>query len=87
MSLNATIDTRSPTITLTTAAAVTTDRSLRQLEQLADDRTVDVLLQRFLARRRAVRRARRELAAEQARREHDQLVQRTLLGSGLIHLR
>ena len=87
MTMHATLDTRSPTTTLTTTAALTTDRSLCQLEQIADDRTVDVLLQRFLARRRAVRQARRELAAEQARGEHDQLVQRSLLASGLIHLR
>ena len=59
MTMHATLDTRSPTTTLTTTAALTTDRSLRQLEQIADDRTVDVLLERFLARSRAVRQARR----------------------------
>lgn len=71
---------RSPT-------TVTTERTLRRLEQLADDRAVDALLRSFLARRRAVRQARSEQAALRARREHEQLVQRTLLDAGLAHLR
>lgn len=55
--------------------------------QTVDEQTVEALLQSFLARRRAVRQARRELAAEQAHREHELLVQRTVLGAGLTHLR
>lgn len=63
------------------------DTSLRRLEQVADEDAVDTLLKGFLARRRAVREARRQLAIQQARHEHELLRQRALLGSGLVHLR
>ena len=82
MSMHATIDTRSPTVPLHT-----TTTTLEQLVQTGDEHTVEALLQSFLARRRAVRQARREQVAEQARREHELLMQRTVLGAGLTHLR
>lgn len=84
MSMHATVDTRSPTLPLHSTSAT---RTLDQLMQTVDEQTVEALLQSFLARRRAVRQARRELAAEQAHREHELLVQRTVLGAGLTHLR
>ncbi|ASK66924.1 hypothetical protein CFK39_15165 [Brachybacterium avium] len=90
MSPRTALETRSPTVTRTTATAfepTIADRSLRRLEHAGDDHAVDALLRRFLARRRAVRQARRELAARQARHEHELLTQRALLGTGLSHLR
>lgn len=84
MSMHATVDTRSPTMTLTSASTI---RAVDQLVQTADEHTVEALLQVFLTRRRAVRQARREEAAEQARREHELLMQHALLGAGLTHLR
>ena len=70
-----------------TTTAATTERTLRRLEQLADDRAFESQLQSFLARRRAVRQARLEQAAEAARHEHELLVQSALLEAGLTHLR
>ncbi|ATG52227.1 hypothetical protein CFK38_12350 [Brachybacterium vulturis] len=92
MSLHATFETLDQNTTSTTATGTTfdptiADRSLRQLEQVTDEHAVDALLRDFLVRRRAVRQARRELAAQQARQEHELLVQRALLGTGLAHLR
>ncbi|MGO1226493.1 MULTISPECIES: hypothetical protein [unclassified Brachybacterium] len=102
MSLHTTLDTRSPTTihttdtsenttspidTLTRRESSRADTSLRRLEQVADEDAVDTLLKGFLARRRAVREARRQQAAQQARHEHELLVQRALLGTGLSHLR
>ena len=72
---------------LTPREASRADTSLRQLEQVADADAVDLLLKGFLARRRVVRQARRRLAAQQARHEHELLVPRALLGTGLSHLR
>lgn len=89
MSLHATLDTRSPTTSTSTSTLdeAVTDRSLRQLEQVTDEFAVETRMRSFLARRRAVRQARREQAAAQARHEHELLVQRALHGSGLAHLR
>lgn len=102
MSTHVTLDARSPTTspaTETTEVTTSTldtlashessraDTSLRRLEQVADETAVDALLRSFLARRRAVRQARREQAIRQARHEHELLVQRALLGTGLSHLR
>lgn len=70
-----------------TTTTATAERALRRLEQLTDDRAVDTLLTSFLARRRAMRKARHEQAAKRARQEHEQLVQRALLTAGLAHLR
>lgn len=86
MSVHATVDTRSPT-TIADTDTHTTDHTLRRLEQVTDEYAVDALLQSFLARRRAVRQACREQAAEQVRREHELLVHRTVLAAGLTHLR
>lgn len=63
------------------------DTALGRLERLPDEVAVDSLLTSFLARRRAVRRARREIAVRQARHEHEMFMQRALLGTGLAHLR
>lgn len=63
------------------------DTALSRLERLPDEVAVDSLLTSFLARRRAVRRARREIAIQQARHEHELLMQRALLGTCLAHLR
>lgn len=83
--------THPPTPTITDTALVRetrrADSALSRLDQLADESTVDSLLTRVLARRRAVRRARRLLAVEQARQEHELQMQRALLGTGLAHLR
>lgn len=103
MSVHLTLDTRSPTTTtrtirtsedttstidtLTSRESSRADTSLSRLEQVADDHAVDALLRGFLARRRAVRQARREQAIQQARHEHELLTQRALLGTGLSHLR
>lgn len=93
MSTRTLLDTRSPTTTTTPAdEPVLTEGGLRRLAQLADelavdDRDIDALLRELLTRRRAVRQALREQAAAQARREHEELVQRALLGTGLAHLR
>lgn len=70
----------------TSTSTVLTERALHQLEQAADEHTVDTVLRSVLARRRAVRDARREHAAAQARREHELFMQRTLLRAGLVHL-
>ena len=75
------------TSTSTSTSSVLTERTLHQLEQAADEHTVDTVLRSVLARRRAVRDARREHAAAQARREHELFMQRTLLRTGLVHLR
>jgi hypothetical protein len=83
VSQRTTLDTRSPT----TSTSTSTDRTLWALAQVTDERTVETLLQGFLTRRRAVRRARREQAAAQARHEHEMLVQRAMIGSGLANLR
>lgn len=77
----------SPIDTITRRESSRADTSLRRLEQVADEDAVDTLLKGFLARHRAVREARRQQAAQQARHEHELLVQRALLGTGLAHLR
>lgn len=72
---------------LTAQESSRADAGLRRLEQVADEAAVETLLAGFLARRRAVRQARREQAVRQARHEHELHVQRALLGTGLTHLR
>lgn len=74
--------------TLTSPTPVTsTNTALQRLDRFADEAAVDSLLTSFLARRRALRRARQQHAVQQARHEHEMLQQRALLGAGLIHLR
>ena len=63
------------------------DASLHRLAQCVDESAVESVLRSILARRRAVRQARREQASRQARHENELHVQRALLGSGLSHLR
>lgn len=64
-----------------------TSTVLDRLDRFTDDAAVDSLLRSFLARRRALRQARRQLALEQVRHEHELLMQRALLSTGLAHLR
>lgn len=78
--------------TLTSPASLTsTDPVVHRIDrfadEVADEVAVETLLAKHLARRRALRRARRELAVQQARQEHELLIQRTLFGAGLTHLR
>lgn len=73
--------------TLTHQESSPADAGLRRLEQFADEAAVETLLTSFLARRRAMRQARREQAVRQARHEHEVQMQQALLGTGLTHLR
>ena len=72
---------------LRTPQHTTAERTLRRLEQLSDDHALDALLRSVLARRRAVRQARREQAIDAARHEHELVGQGALLQAGLAHLR
>ncbi|WP_394214722.1 hypothetical protein [Brachybacterium vulturis] len=83
----ATASTRAARDTVASRGSSGADTGLRRLEQLSDADALETALTRFLARRRAVRRARRELAVRQARQEHELLMQQALLGTGLSHLR
>ncbi|HEX7352762.1 hypothetical protein [Brachybacterium sp.] len=81
---------RAPAVmtTLTSPTPLTSTASvLHRLDRFPDEVAVDTLLTSFLARRRALRRARKELAVQQARQEHEMLHQHALLGAGLTHLR
>ncbi len=74
--------------TLTAPTPLTSiDSEVDRLDRLTDEIAVDTLLTSILTRRRALRRARRQLAAEQARQEYERFLERTLLGAGVSHLR
>jgi len=83
MSTRTTVDPRSPTTTVLEAR----QSASAGVSPQADQRALDAQLRAHLARRRAVRLARREAAAAQARLENERAMQRALLGAGLAQLR
>lgn len=100
MSPHAVVDSRDDLGSTTTSSDRTKERAtavmttltstgpvVHRIDRFADEAAVETLLAKYLARRRALRRAHRELAIQQARQEHELLTQRTLFGAGLTHLR
>jgi len=73
------------TSTLSTRPPPTTAQT--SLLDAVDERELDRLLRDVRARLRMQRDARRARLRAQARREHERLVERALLASGLHHLR